>query len=259
MTEAEWLAATDPQPMLDFLRWRAGDRKLRLFDVACCRMVWHLLPEEGSERGVEAAEGFADGLVDRGAFAQANEGALQSLLVATNNTELYDSPAQLMASRAAFEAAGGHGDVPHVAGLPVWRETAEAFALDRRYPNQVYRDGVRDPDGPEAVETERLGLAEALGHQAAVLRDLFGNPFRPAPAVDPAWLAWRGGVVRELARAAYEERRLPDGMFVPARLAALADALEDAGCTDADLLGHLRGPGSHVRGCWAVDLVVGKS
>jgi hypothetical protein len=91
------------------------------------------------------------------------------------------------------------------------------------------------------------------------MRDIFGNPFRPAPAVDPAWLAWRGGVVRELARAAYENRRLPEGTLDPARLSLLADALEDARCTDAELLGHLRGPGPHVRGCWAVDLVLGRS
>ena len=53
-------------------------------------------------------------------------------------------------------------------------------------------------------------------------------------------------------------RSLPAGTLDPARLAVLADALEDAGCTDAGLLGHLRGPGPHVRGCWAVDLLIGK-
>jgi hypothetical protein len=57
---------------------------------------------------------------------------------------------------------------------------------------------------------------------------------------------------------AYEERQLPEGTLDSARLAVLADTLEDAGCTHAELLGHLRGPGPHVRGCWAVDLVMGK-
>jgi hypothetical protein len=64
--------------------------------------------------------------------------------------------------------------------------------------------------------------------------------------------------VPQLALAAYEERRLPKGTLDPARLAVLADALEDAICSDADLLGHLRGPVPHVRGCWAVDLSLGK-
>jgi hypothetical protein len=62
-----------------------------------------------------------------------------------------------------------------------------------------------------------------------------------------------------LAQAAYDERVLPAGTLDTARLAVLADALEDAGCADADLLGHLRGPGPHVRGCWAVDLLLGKA
>jgi hypothetical protein len=71
--------------------------------------------------------------------------------------------------------------------------------------------------------------------------------------------AWRTPTVRAPAQAAYEERHLPSGHLDAAHLAILADALEDAGCTNADLLGHLRGPGPHVRGCWPVDLILGKS
>jgi len=91
-----------------------------------------------------------------------------------------------------------------------------------------------------------------MSPQCFLLRDIFGTPFRPAPVVDPAWLAWRGGAVRELARAAYEERRMPEGALDPVRLAVLADALEEAGCGDAELLGHLRGPGLivEVAGRW---------
>jgi hypothetical protein len=96
-------------------------------------------------------------------------------------------------------------------------------------------------------------------HQAALVRDIFGSPFRPAPAVDLAWLAWNGGTARRLAESAYAERTLPEGTLDPARLALLADALEDAGCTDAELLGHLRGPGPHVRGCRALDLITGRT
>jgi hypothetical protein len=57
--------------------------------------------------------------------------------------------------------------------------------------------------------------------------------------------------------AAYEGRVSPAGGLDADRLAVLADALEDAGCADPDLLAHLRGPGPHVRGCWALDLVLG--
>jgi hypothetical protein len=62
-----------------------------------------------------------------------------------------------------------------------------------------------------------------------------------------------------LAQALYEERELPSGHLDAARLAVLADMLEEAGCANPRLLGHLRGPGPHVRGCWAVDLVLGQS
>jgi hypothetical protein len=96
-------------------------------------------------------------------------------------------------------------------------------------------------------EAERKG-------QAAVLRDVVGNPFRPT-SVAPSWLTSK---VVAFAQAAYDQRELPAGTLDSSRLAVLADALEDAGCTNADLLDHLRGPGSHVRGCWAVDLLLGK-
>jgi hypothetical protein len=65
-------------------------------------------------------------------------------------------------------------------------------------------------------------------------------------------------MVPRLAQAAYEQRELPAGTLDVARLAVLADALEEAGHDQVDVLGHLRGPGPHVRGCWAVDLLLGK-
>jgi hypothetical protein len=104
-----------------------------------------------------------------------------------------------------------------------------------------------DAGGP-AWEAERRA-------QAKVLRDIFDNPFRPV-SVSPAW---QTAEVVALAEAAYDGRELPAGTLDLARLAVLADALEEAGCDQADLLGHLRGPGPHVRGCWAVDLILGKS
>jgi hypothetical protein len=85
--------------------------------------------------------------------------------------------------------------------------------------------------------------------QAALLRDLFA-PFRPAALAPPA-LVGRGETAAELARAIYTGRRFGD-------LPVLADALEEAGCTDAELLGHLRGPGPHARGCWALDFLTGR-
>lgn len=85
-------------------------------------------------------------------------------------------------------------------------------------------------------------------------RDVFGNPFRLV-SLDPVW---RTADVVRLAHAAYDERILPSGELDPHRLFVLADALEDAGCQSADVLGHLRGPGVHVRGCWLIDLLTGR-
>jgi hypothetical protein len=104
------------------------------------------------------------------------------------------------------------------------------------------------------------GDEEALGGparavQVELVREVFGNPFR-AVTVNPAWLA---PTVMSLATTAYEERDLPSGHLDPARLSVLADALEEAGCSEPELLGHLRSPGPHVRGCWALDLILGKA
>jgi hypothetical protein len=98
--------------------------------------------------------------------------------------------------------------------------------------------------------------SEAL--RVALMREVCGNPFRPV-AADPRWLFWQDGRIRQLAEAAYQERLLPSGHLDPDRLGVLADALEEAGCENPEILDHLRGPGPHVRGCWPVDLCLGKS
>jgi hypothetical protein len=98
---------------------------------------------------------------------------------------------------------------------------------------------------------ERRSPEQCARDWADVMRDLFGpTPFRKVP-LEPAWLAANDGAVRSLARAIYDEGRWPE-------LPILADALEEAGCSDADLLGHCRAGQRHYRGCWVVDLILGK-
>jgi hypothetical protein len=109
---------------------------------------------------------------------------------------------------------------------------------------------------------EPLKAAEAAGWMAegsrgflpfpgepviSFLRDIFGNPFRPV-TVDPAW---RTTNVVGLAQAIYDERAFD-------RMPILADALEEAGCANGEVLDHCRGPGPHVRGCWVLDLLRGR-
>lgn len=105
-------------------------------------------------------------------------------------------------------------------------------------------------------------------HRADLLRCIFGNPFRSwmrenafvagAPVrskkiniVREAWFSWRNGLIPHMAATIYQQRDWPS-------LPLLADALEEAGCTEESLLGHLRGPGPHARGCWALDCILGK-
>jgi hypothetical protein len=115
-------------------------------------------------------------------------------------------------------------------------------------------------DAAEATATtitsriDEYGYFEAYDYEIAVvcalLRDLVGNPFRPV-AADPRWLSWKDETVVKLAQAVYDEWAFD-------RLPILADALEDAGCTNEDILNHCRQPGEHARGCWVVDLLLGK-
>jgi len=101
-----------------------------------------------------------------------------------------------------------------------------------------------------AEYSRRLPIENHAKRQVALLRDIIPNPYRPVK-LEPAWLKWNGGVIRKLAESIYDERNYE-------QLPILADALEDARCTNEDLVKHCRSKGPHVRGCWAVDLLLGK-
>ena len=103
-----------------------------------------------------------------------------------------------------------------------------------------------------ASEFQNLDLWAHAFLRDVPLHDVFALAFRSPPALAPAVLAWNGGTVAKLAHAIYHEAAFD-------RLPILADALEEAGCHDSALLSHLRGDGPHVRGCWAIDFLLGKS
>jgi hypothetical protein len=102
------------------------------------------------------------------------------------------------------------------------------------------------------------GCGPEAARQPQVVRDIFGNPFHPVD-LDPLVLKYKDGLVVRLAQDAYDNRRLPEGHVDPARIAAVADALEQAGCDNHEILSHLRQQESHYRGCWCIDLLLGKS
>jgi hypothetical protein len=235
MTEQEWLACTDPTPMLEFLRGRASERKLLLF-VSHCMSRWF--------SGAEVVARYADGAARSAELAaleaslprrnRADQGSLPNLGPDDNEVQGLYRAVTASAPEAARRASSA-----------AWKSAALSG----------WMDGTMGGYGGDDLEglRERYPAQEWL-RQAAALRDLFGNPFRPVSIVP----ALRTPAVSSLAYATYDERTLPSGELDTSRLTILGDALEEAGCTESAILDHLRGPGPHVRGCWALDLALGR-
>jgi hypothetical protein len=248
MNEATWLGCTDPTPMLEFLGDKADGRKLRLFAVACCRRVWPFLMDARSRNAVEVSEMFWDGLASEKDLGEAHKEWAQvaqdpayadappySAVHAIEHARIAACWASALPSNKAVKAAAQAAGHAGVAGALL------GWNLGRN--NWL-------------PELTRRGASEK-GAQARLLHDLFGHlPFRPLLPLAPSLLVWQDGLIVRLAEAVYENRILPSGHFDRDRVAVLADALEDAGCTDAEILWHLRGPGPHVRGCHIVDLLL---
>jgi hypothetical protein len=217
MTEADWLACGDPILMLNALRGKVSRRKLRLFAVASCRAIWHLLTDERSRTAVAVTEQYADGLADRERLIAARDDAREA-------KRRFTAPAQVPAWRAAGAVQDATRDNARSAALNCVAESGRAM---------------------DAGDTNHWN-ADAMRSGAKLLRCIVGNPFRPE-AGDPAWMT---PSVVALARAIYEERSFD-------RLTELADALQNAGCNNAVFLAHCREPGEHARGCWVVDTILG--
>jgi hypothetical protein len=217
VTEDEWLTATDPMPMLRYLRARENERSRRLFECACCRRVWRELTDRRSRQAVEVAEDYADGLATDEHLEAVADDADKAW---PKDVSQFESGGHLLVSAAAYNVA-----------LPMgWWGGAPAFVP----PSSIVQEAAEDPS------LERIA-------QVRLLRDIVGNPFHLV-AVDAAWLT---PTVVALADAICADRAFD-------RMPVLADALEEAGCDHPDVLSHCRGDGPHVRGCWVVDLVLGK-
>jgi hypothetical protein len=211
------------------------------------RPVWHLLEDERSRKAVEAAEGYADGQTTADELKAAYEAAWDAA---------WDA-APAIARHAVF-AAFRDAAFAAFRGVALARNALLAKAWDSAWEGERAIAGHATGEEVWSTAEDAVGapaptVAEVT--QTTLIRDLFGNPFRPT-TLSPAVRAWNGALAARLARAAYEERYLPEGTLDGGRLAVLADALEEAGCTDPDILDHLRGPGPHVRGCWPVDVIL---
>jgi hypothetical protein len=216
MTEADWLACTDPQPMLEFLRDKASDRKLRLFAVACFRMVGNLVTDPLCHRGVAVAERFADQLEIEMELSKVNAFLWGMLNASSDN-----------AIRNAAGAAAA------TTTIPVRADLAASRPAHMRYSALV---------GDEVYQQTWHQIRDAAwSESAALLRHFIGNPFRPYPS-PPSWPS----SVIELAQALYDRQ--------PCHF-ALHDALLESG--HSELAEHFKEP-DHPKGCWAVDLILGK-
>jgi hypothetical protein len=237
MTEDEWLACGDPEPMLLFLRDRnraqlASGRKFRLFACVCCRHIWHLVADQRSQAAVVAAEAFADrvlapDLLELAARAaeQAAEEAERTVGLETTNGyktcwRTWDASwASVDAARAALWAAWTGPEVYGAAVAGCWHAARAMWAAGE------------------------LGWEEDRREQAALVRELFGNPFQPARIVE----AWPSDLV-VMARELYGCER---GFF------GLRHLLESFGYPE--LAEHFVDPEDwHPKGCWVVDEILGK-
>lgn len=241
MTEPEWLFSEDPALMVNFLRGKTSDRKMRLFACACCRTVWPSIPAAFQE-AIRAAEEYADGCATRLEYGRAVSAA-HRVRQKSNALE-----------RAAYDAARSGGDPAFVAES-IARVVAYAAAPD---PSPVAR--VTIVDGQPMWEeippnADRLrwkaSFASHLLRETSLLRDIIGPLiFRPID-LQGGVLKWNDGTVVNLAQDIYREGAID-------RLPILADALEEAGCNEAEIISHCREPRQHVRGCWLIDLLLGK-
>jgi len=248
MTEQEWLACHDPQKLLDFVRKRVSDRKLRLFAVACCRRIDHMFAEPQQRESVDAAERYADGL--------ATDQELEAARIA-NDFDLSAPPknrAAHSARKAAYflaidDAYWAALERRNAAYAVIFQADAEALERWQEPPSggpSRRLTSFTEGDLWLNAAGQAAAIAEATA-QCELLREICGSPFR-AITVAPSWLTCN---VIAIAQAIYDERAFD-------RLPILADALEDVGCTNEAVLAHCRGPGTHVRGCWVVNVLLRK-
>jgi hypothetical protein len=251
MTDGEWRTSTSSEEMLDCLQstGRVSHRKLRLCAVAICRRIRHLLPDASALRAADLAEQNAEGMADTGELRAAYDALSEKVSAATYTI---DAPPSYWAMKCVLAC---------LEPLPFPRGALSnaAFAVAAQT-ERATLPSFWDSLMGESHCQKKIAQASWASHMGeyhwccGLLRDVFGNPFHPYGPVQlvPAWLAWRDGTVPRMAQAIYDERTFD-------RMPILADALEEAGCDDQPLLSHCRGAGPHVRGCWVLDLILGKN
>jgi hypothetical protein len=236
MQEYAWLHGSDYRGMIGAIGKQASSRKLGLTACALVRRVWTTFNDPRPRIAIETAEDYADFQATKPQVKAAKQ-SLHAFIEDTRVQWLQDK-----------------------ANVPEWAWTDPEYA-------EWW--GVSPPSGiPESVgliqlvlKPSRVNIDTLLAvaqsfeitrvdqrHLCELLRDIFGNPFRPAPFSPD----WRTDTAAALARVMYESREF-------SAMPILADALQDAGCDNESILAHCRDTNqAHVRGCWVVDLLLGK-
>jgi hypothetical protein len=232
MTGAEWMVCKDPGLMLDSIRFKVSERKVRLFACGCVRRIENLLTDQRALDALEIAERYADGFVveaKRSEARKADQQVAQSRSVTSRPT--FHKWERRAASAVYYATARNPSEA-------AWN--ARQFAIEAL----IWKAGGFTGSDARAIDESEKSL------QAELIRDIFGIPLAKI-AFHRDWLSWNNGTLPKLAQSIYDDRAFD-------RLPILADALEDAGCDNPDILAHCRGLGPHVRGCWVIDLILGK-
>jgi hypothetical protein len=223
MANLEWFDTSEPDVMLVELQSVFSPRKLRLVCCACMRRIWNLLADsDASRKAVEATELFADGLLPQ-----------HDLVLAATEAQNAIRQVSIAKKKNARKAAAWCASVI-VEPLSIGRSVTWGAAYAR----------------------EMTQAAERLA-QVRLLHDVFDHMFLSDLAI-PGELSWVTSNVIQHAQRAYQDRHLPSGVLDNSALAALADAMEEGGCSIQTMLTHCRSSGPHVRGCWVIDLILGK-
>ena len=248
MTNQEWRRCKDPVKMILGLKGVASERKGILYLCGGCRSIWDLFFDDRSRIAVEVAERYADGLATPEALSRAN-------YEAECPTFGFEFEPNVWRAWEEFRDAVPEG---------VWSLVTMGVLSEEQL----------SEDEPEVdlVVRDRLLAAASLAYAASsppsfdsdwyhryilrvdwpgdwLLRCVFGRPFLPAAPFDPEWAS---PIAVSLAEGIYSEKAFD-------RMPIFGDALEEAGCVNDDILKHCRQEKPHVRGCWVVDLLLGKS
>jgi hypothetical protein len=264
MTEAQWLSSTNPHEMLAFLnemrpkgfgavlckiglrQSKINSRKLFLFACACCRRIWPLLVDERSRQAIETAELYADGLTGKNALHQALMSAKAASVDSVRPRVMVGEWQAAAQARAAEAVALTLDSADPADEAATWAKEAIRAWAAQGPTHEPAPASYLARKSKSTITPEAAWIAEGIA-QCDLLYDLFSNPFRP-PALDPAW---RTPPVVKLADTIFRERAF-------SKLPELAKLLEQAGCKCPEILQHFRNNKEHVRGCWALDFLLGK-